>query len=79
MFANLNGGWIFSNLEAYLQIPGEEKCAELLTINTYRGLGWVGWVLRHANPSGYFKPKTFLFIIFIRYNLNNSVYHKYAV
>ena len=24
--------------EAYLQIPVEEKCAELLTINTHRGL-----------------------------------------
>ena len=28
----------------------------------------VGWVLRHANPSGYFMPKTFLSIIFIWYN-----------
>ena len=39
-FTNLNGGH-FSKLdmsEAYLQIPVEEKCAELLTINTYRGL-----------------------------------------
>ena len=25
-------------LEAYLQIPVEEKCTELLTINTHRGL-----------------------------------------
>ena len=41
MFANLNSGHIFCKLdlsEAYLQIPVEEKCAELLTINTYRGL-----------------------------------------
>ena len=41
IFANLNGGCIFSKLdlsEAYLQIPAEEKCAELLTINTHRGL-----------------------------------------
>ena len=40
-FTNLNGGRIFSKLdlsEAYLQIPVEEKCAELLTINTHRGL-----------------------------------------
>ena len=32
---------MFSKLdlsEAYLQIPGEEKCAGILTINTYRGL-----------------------------------------
>ena len=28
----------------------------------------VGWVLRHANSSGYFMPKTFLFVIFIWYN-----------
>ena len=38
MFANLNGGRIFSKLdlsEAYLQIPMEEKCAELLAINTH--------------------------------------------
>ena len=38
-FSNLNGGCIFSKLdlsEAYLQIPVEEKCAELLTINTLR-------------------------------------------
>ena len=41
IFANLNGGHIFFKLdlsEAYLQIPVEEKCAELLTINTHRGL-----------------------------------------
>ena len=41
IFANLNGGCLFSKLdlsEAYLQIPVEEKCAELLTINTRRGL-----------------------------------------
>ena len=41
IFANLNGGRIFSKLDlsvAYLQIPVEEKCAELLTINTHRGL-----------------------------------------
>ena len=41
IFANLNGGRIFSNLdlsEAYLQISVEEKCAELLTINTHKGL-----------------------------------------
>ena len=41
IFANLNGKHIFSKLdlpEAYLQIPVEEKCAELLTINTHRGL-----------------------------------------
>ena len=41
IFANLNGGRIFSKLdlsEAYLLIPVEEKCAELLTINTHRGL-----------------------------------------
>ena len=41
IFANLNGRRIFSKLdlsEAYLQIPVEEKCAELLTINTHRGL-----------------------------------------
>ena len=40
-FANLNGGCIFSKLdlsEAYLQIPVEEKCAEILIIKTYRGL-----------------------------------------
>ena len=40
-FANLYGGRIFSKLdlsEAYQQIPMEEKCAELLTINTQRGL-----------------------------------------
>ena len=31
--------------------------------------GWlVGWILLHANPTGYFMPKTFLFIIFIWYN-----------
>ena len=39
IFANLNGGRIFSKLdlsEAYLQIPVEEKCVELLTINTHR-------------------------------------------
>ena len=39
--ANLNGRQIFSKLdlsEVYLQIPVEEKCAELLTINTHRGL-----------------------------------------
>ena len=32
--------------------------------------GWMdGWIFRHANPSGYFMPKTFLFlfgIIFMR-------------
>ena len=41
IFANLNGGCLFSKLdlsEAYLQIPVEEKCAELFTINTHRGL-----------------------------------------
>ena len=41
IFANLNSGRIFSKLDlsgAYLQIPVEEKCAELLTINTHRGL-----------------------------------------
>ena len=41
IFANLNGGHIFSKLdlsEAYLKIPVEEKYAELLTINTHRGL-----------------------------------------
>ena len=38
IFANLNFGRIFSKLEAYLKIPVEEKCAELLTINTHRGL-----------------------------------------
>ena len=35
IFANLKGGWIFSQLdlsEAYLQIPVEGKCSELLTI-----------------------------------------------
>ena len=41
IFANLNDRCIFSKLglsEAYLQIPVEEKCAELLTIYTHRGL-----------------------------------------
>ena len=41
IFANLNGRRIFSKLdlsEAYLKIPVEEKCTELLTINSHRGL-----------------------------------------
>ena len=41
IFANSNGGRIFSKLdlsEAYLQRPVEEKCVELLTINTHRGI-----------------------------------------
>ena len=41
IFAKLNGGKIFSKLdlsEAYLQIPVEENCAKLLTINTHKGL-----------------------------------------
>ena len=41
IFANLNGGHIFFKLdlsEVYLQIPVEEKCAELLTTNIHRGL-----------------------------------------
>ena len=41
IFANLNGRGIFSKLdlsEAYLQIPVEERCAELLTINKHRRL-----------------------------------------
>ena len=41
IFANLNGGRIFSKLdlsEAYLRIPVEEKCAKLVTINTHRSL-----------------------------------------
>ena len=40
-FSNLNDGCIFSKLdlsEAYLQKPVGEKCEELLTINTHRGL-----------------------------------------
>ena len=44
IFANLNGKRIFSKLdlsEADFQIPVEEKCAELLTINTHRGLNKV--------------------------------------
>ena len=46
-FPNLNGGGIFSLLnlsEAYLQIPGDEKCAELLTINTHWGLYKINWL-----------------------------------
>ena len=41
ILANLNGGRIFSKLdlsEAYQQMPVEEKCEELLTINKHRGL-----------------------------------------
>ena len=41
VFAQLNGGRIFSKLdlsEAYKQIPVEEKCAEILTINSHKGL-----------------------------------------
>ena len=41
IFAYLIGGGIFSKLDlsdAYLQIVVEKKCAELLTINTHRGL-----------------------------------------
>ena len=41
IFANLNGRRIFSKLdlsEVYLQIPVEENCADLLTINSHRGL-----------------------------------------
>ena len=40
IFTQLNVGWIFSKLdllEAYLQIPVDEKCAEIL-MNTYKGL-----------------------------------------
>ena len=41
IFARLNGGLIFSKLDlskAILQIPVDEKCAEILTINTHEGL-----------------------------------------
>ena len=41
IFVELNRGRIFSRLGlsvAYLQIPVEEKCAEILTINTRKGL-----------------------------------------
>ena len=48
----------------------------LLTLKTFfcYEIGLVGWVLRHANPSCYFMPKTFLFIIFIWYNFYASSY-----
>ena len=41
IFTKLNGGKIVSKLDlldAYLQIPLEEKCTNLLTINTHKGL-----------------------------------------
>nr|CAX83704.1 Gag-Pol polyprotein [Schistosoma japonicum] len=41
LFAKLNGGKLFAKLdlsEAYLQIPVADKCKDLLTINTHKGL-----------------------------------------
>ena len=41
LFAQLNGGRIFSKLdlsEANLQIPVDKKCVEILTANTHKGL-----------------------------------------
>ncbi|XP_048775178.2 uncharacterized protein K02A2.6-like [Ostrea edulis] len=41
IFANINGGSHFSKIDlkqAYLQLPVDEECKELLTINTHRGL-----------------------------------------
>ncbi|KAA3675726.1 uncharacterized protein DEA37_0006214 [Paragonimus westermani] len=41
LFARLNGGTVFSKIDlsdAYLQVEVEDKCKELLTINTHRGL-----------------------------------------
>ncbi|KAA3673841.1 uncharacterized protein DEA37_0012248 [Paragonimus westermani] len=41
LFARLNGGTVFSKIDlsdAYLQVEIEDKCKELLTINTHRGL-----------------------------------------
>lgn len=41
IFAKLNGGIHFSKIDltqAYLQLPVDESCREMLTINTHRGL-----------------------------------------
>lgn len=41
LFARLNGGTVFSKIDlsdAYLQVEMDDKCKELLTINTQRGL-----------------------------------------
>lgn len=41
IFANLNGGTHFSKIDlkqAYLQLPVDESCKELLTISTHKGL-----------------------------------------
>ena len=41
VFNKLNGGVVFTKVDlsdAYLQIPVEEECSKLLSINTHRGL-----------------------------------------
>ena len=56
IFANLNGGKIFSKLDlsdAYLQVKVEEECSKLLTINTQTVLykfNWLPFGLK-ASPS----------------------------
>ena len=47
IFANLNGGKIYSKLDlsdAYLQVKVEEECSKLLIINTHKGLYKFNWL-----------------------------------
>ena len=48
IFSKLSGGKIFSKIDlsdAYLQIPVNKKCSELLTVSTHRGMYTFGRLL----------------------------------
>ena len=50
IFAHLAGGRVFSKLDlsqAYLQLPVDEDCKDLLVINTPKGLFTVGTIDYH--------------------------------